>query len=431
MGQQQQFQPQPVHRVPRPLEVITYQMRIDYFAKTPAAPRIRTWIIGIALVLAVLLSLQYLFLAFVFLVCLIPIIIRFVRWFRDMSRYNQCMTDEEYDQWIASHWDTLEQEAREKVAISQANSTTGSAKFLVVQGFVFYGHADANFYKPVFGAKQGDDNKGRSSVPRFFFIYLGEHDLFLYIRDLNLLGLECIKQDSNHFYDQVSSVSMTTKGFFLSDNSSDSSKAVSLDYFAITMTSGHVHGTSVITKDQTIAQTVGNLRQQFGGKKYQPQKVEIVTNQTTPNYGMDAGNNPARYGPITGPMTGPISQPLAGYPAPGYPAAGYPAPGYPPTTGTFPPAGYPAPGYPPAAPYPPVTGPFPGADSQGVPPAYPPAVPYPPAAAYPPPPPVNPYATSGPLPRSTSDPVSAPVSYTAPTVPDAAPPLALPENAGE
>jgi hypothetical protein len=366
-----------------------------------------------------------LFWTLVFAVCLVPIILRFVRWYKEVHR--PTMTDQEYDNWIWYNFPEIQQESLRKFRFAQENSTVDSS-LKVIRGFVFPSEKDASFYKPLLASKRGADGRVRSSVSRFFVLYMAEHELCMYIRDLNVLGVECIKKDSTHYYDQITSVKMDTYGIYLSDGE-DAAKVISSDYFAVTLASGEEVGVTVVSRDRDTEQTVAELRKLLGEKRYQPQKVEIVTNQTAPQYGMDNGAMPAGYGPTTGP---------AGYP----PAAQYG--GYQPVTGPFPGAGDPPvaayppgvpPTYPPSAPYPPVA-----AYPPGVPPTYPPSAPYPPVAAYPPsapyPPaaayslPANPYTNTGPFPGGTSDPVSAPFSYSAPATPDYAPPVAPTEQAG-
>jgi hypothetical protein len=323
MSQQQQ-QHQTVQPPLRQPDKITYEMRVNYFKAPPETPKVRYFIFGGLLVLGIFLF-QNLLWTLVFAVCLIPIVVRFVRWYRETHR--PTMTDQEYDNWIWSNFPEIKQECLRKFRIAQEGSNVDSS-LKVIRGFVFRGDKDAGFYTPL-RSKLGKDERRRSSVSRFFMIYMAEHELCMYIRDLNILGVECIKNDSTHYYDQVSSVKMDTKGIYLGDGE-DAGKLISADYFAVTMASGEQVGVSVMSRDNGTEQTVAELRKLLGEKKYRPQRVEIAPNQTAPQYGIGDGAMPAGYGPATYPPTPQYGgyQPPAPYP---------PTPGYPyPNTGPFP-----------------------------------------------------------------------------------------------
>jgi hypothetical protein len=357
MSQQQYAQPQQVAR-PRPPDQITLEMRWNYFADPPIRPNIRYYVFAV-LILASMIPFHNLVWILICLACLVPIALRFIKWFRELNR--PTMTDEEYDNWTWWYlWD-IQKEALEKFKYARTASEAQS-DLKTIRGFVVPRDADAGFYRPLFFTKQGADGKTRSSVSRFFTLYMAEHELCMYIRDVNALGVECIKKDSNHYYEMVESISMEAYGSYL--DGQDELKIVSRDCFAVTMTSGQKIGTTIVSRDDKTERTVAELRQLLGAKKYHRGQSATYTGAAEgfPGYGGMPGGYPPppQYPPTTDP-----------YPSYGGMPGGYPP--NPPTTGPYPgstsgpvsaPFPYPAPTTPPPPPSAPT-------DPEGMPPSYP------------------------------------------------------------
>ncbi len=328
---QQHQQQQPL--IVRPPDQITYEMRLNYFKEPPLSPRKRLYVFAGLLMLGIIIFHSVLW-TIVFALCLIPIVLRFVKWFKELHR--PTMTDREYEQWIWSHAGIAEKEGRDKFRIAQAASEA-QTKPQTIKGFVYRSDPDAKLYN-FRRDKRGEDGRFRSSVSRFIVIYLAEHELCIYIRDINALGEDCVKKDSSHYYEMVTGISMDTYGHFGADGS-DTSGIISADYFAVTMTSGHKIGMAVLSHDDLTEKTVAQLRQLLGAKRY-------GRGQGAANYPGGVGGYPGNPGLYSGSANG----------YPGVPNA------YPVNTGPFPGAnGYPG-----------NTGPFPGANAYpGVPNGYP------------------------------------------------------------
>lgn len=334
MLQQQYTQPQQVVRAP---EQITYEMRLNYFKDQPEPPKAKFYVFAAVLLLTMFLF-HNLYCTLFCIACFVPIVLRFIKWIRELNR--PTMTDQEYDRWTWSHHRWIQEEALQKFRIARDASEVQS-DLKTIRGFVVPRDADADFYRTLFYAKQGADGKFRSSVSRFFVLYLAEHELCLYIRDVNALDDKCIKKDSTHYYEMIASVSMDAYGFYVGDGQDE--KLVSLDYFAVTMTSGHKIGMTTVSRDDATEQTVAELRQLLGAKKY-GQASRAAGG--FPGYGgMSDSYSPS-------PQYMPTTDPYAGYA--GVPGGSSPLPQYPPTTGPGN-GGYPPP--------PPITGPYPGSVS--------------------------------------------------------------------
>ncbi len=396
MSQQQYTQTQQAMK-PRPPDQITLEMRQNYFADPPVPPKVRVYVFAV-LFLAGIFFAHNLYVILVLVACLVPIALRFIKWFRELKR--PTMTDQEYDNWTWWYlWDIQEEALRKFRIASTASEAQSNLK--TIRGFVVPRDADAHFYRPFFRTKEGADGKFRTSVSRFFTVYMAEHELCMYIRDVNALDAKCIKKDSNHYYEMVASISMDAYGYYL--DGQDELKLVSLDYFSVTMTSGHKIGMTTMSRDDKTEQTVAELRQLLGAKKYRQGQQTYYPGAAGnfPNYGGMPGGYPPnpQYPPTTGPYPG-----YSGLPG-NYPPN---PPQYPPTTDPYP--GYN--GYPPTPQYPPTTDPDPGyGDNQGMANGYRGTSPYPP--------------TTGPYPGNTSGPVSAPFPYppSAPTDPGGTPPF--------
>ena len=398
---QQQQQPQ---QIVRPPDQITFEMRMNYFKEPPVSPRIRLYVFAGLLVFGIIVF-HNLFWTLVFVLCLIPIVWRFVKWMKELNR--PTMTDREYDQWIWGHVGIAEEEGRNKFRIAQAASEV-QAKPQTIRGFVYPKDADAKLYN-FYRAKKGEDGRFRSSVSRFIVLYLAEHELCIYIRDINALGQDCVKKDSSHYYEMVTSISMDTYGHF-GANGNDTSNIMSADYFAVTMTSGHNIGMAVLSRDDLTERTVADLRKLLGAKKYGRGQGSATHPGAPGGYSSGYSGVPGGYPGVADPYPGNVN----GYPGvPSYPGNSGPYPGvanpysgnangypgvpnsYPGNTGPYP---YPGASNYPGVPnsYPGNTGPYPypGASNYpGVPNSYPGNVgPFPGANSYPGVP--NPYSTN-------------------------------------
>jgi hypothetical protein len=336
--QQQQQQPM---RLPRE---ITYEMRLNYFKEPPPNPRLRVYVCAIILLIG-FASVHDESWMIVFGLCFIPIIWRFVSWFRELNR--PTMTDQEYDQWIDSYFDMVNREGLDKFQPAQLASIV-DAPPQTIKGFVYRNEYDAKSYGGYLREKRGVDNRLRSSVSRFIVIYLAEHEICVYIRDINALGDNCIKKDSTYYYYDVVGVSMDTYGYFGADGN-NTSGIISSDYFAVKISSGDRVGMAVLSHDRRTESTVASLRKLLGLKKYRREPgVGGFPAADGGGYGGNGnqyGGGPNQYGGNTGGYggnTGGYGENTGGYGGSGnqysgntYPNPEIPSP-YPRNTGPYP-----------------------------------------------------------------------------------------------
>jgi hypothetical protein len=281
---QQQQRQQPIG-FPRE---ITYEMRLNYFKAPPPGPRARVYVIAVILLIG-FVSFHNAGWMILCGLCFIPIIWRFVSWIRELNR--PTMTDQEYDQWVDSYFDMVNGEGLDKFKPAQLASIVDSPP-QTIKGFVYRNDFDAKFYGGSLREKRGEDNRLRSSVSRFIVIYLAEHEICVYIRDINALGDNCIKKDSSYYYYDVVGVSMDTYGYFGADGN-DTSGIISSDYFAVKISSGDRVGMAVLSHDRRTEATVANLRKLLGLKKY---RREPGVGGFPPVDGGGYGGNPNQYG---------------------------------------------------------------------------------------------------------------------------------------
>ncbi len=265
-------------QIPNSSSSITLEMRQRYFELPPFKPTILTYIFASFGVLAALTALLgRSFFPIVILLFTFRFIWKVIRWF--MYTLRPTITDQQYDQWIRSHQDMAYSEGLEKFR-EALNASRMDRAPVIIQGFVYRNDRDAAIYNGTIRHKRGDDNRARSSIARFIIMFIAEHEICVYVRDINALSTYCYNKADSYYYHDIVGVGTTAKGHslrnFQEGNSSEViEKDESLDlfrlhHFELKISNGDTIGVTVYDNNNEIDKIVSNLRKLLGEKKYGP-----------------------------------------------------------------------------------------------------------------------------------------------------------------
>ena len=173
------------------------------------------------------------------------------------------LTDEEYEAWVKSWRDSLQQDGMKKLGLHDFNEIKVDRP-LYLRSIVWPNSADADYYRsqgsPVL-IKHGWNGRPHGSVNRFTFFYPTEHSIAVFTVDVKALDSMRFERTRTYFYQDI--VGVETSTF----NINDGQDCYVMQQFDLRISSGQSISATTHVHDLNVEETVQALRTLLKEKK--------------------------------------------------------------------------------------------------------------------------------------------------------------------
>lgn len=171
-------------------------------------------------------------------------------------------TDEEYEAWVKSWANAIQQYGVKKLGLDPSDILGQS---LYVRSIVWPRSHGAKYYSnyncPVL-IKQGIDKRPHGNINRFTFFYPTQHYIAVFAGDINALHTLRFEETRMYYYKDI--VGIETSGMALDDGIT----TYPMQHFELRVSSGQSISATTYVEDLDVEQTIRALRTLLRDKKY-------------------------------------------------------------------------------------------------------------------------------------------------------------------